>query len=411
VAQWTSTRLALRDLQREIARKRRRRLQVLAVLALLVAGVVTGYFNLPGRDGPGKEAVTATPKTEYALRTQETALLQVRGPAGDAVASALLAYDSASREAVVVLVPNRVAVDASAADSSLFGQTLRGDNGPARSRRTLSDLLGVAVDASWVLDQAAFSRLVGRVDGIKADVDIDIVSRKGGTQTVVVPKGKGRELDGPRALAVINYRPPGKDELAALPRIQLVLQAVLAKLPPGGSPVGDLAGALGDGSELSDTVKAPRILDGVRAQQGADRATFSTVPVLAETAGGQATYRVEPVATTRLVSQLLATAARVGRPAAGNRVLAIDGVGRPGFGPNVRDRIVPAGFVLVDTQLEKPQGRTRTTIIIFDTTSQSTIRASQLASALGLPKAPVQVSVRTQNIADLIVRVGSDFEP
>jgi len=410
-AEPTSARLAA-GVRHPITRKRRRRrIQMLAVLTVLVVGGSAGYLSLPGRDAPNRAGGATSPDAGFQLSTQEAALFQVRGPAGDAVASALVAHDDAKGHAAVVMVPNRVAVGELTAGGTLFGQTLRGEDGPARSRRALSDLIGVRLDDSWVLDQPAFARLVGRLGGITADVDADIVSAQGGAKAVAVPKGKARQLDGTRALAVLNYRPPGKDELASLPRVQEVLQAVLAKLPPSGPAVADLAAELGDGSQLSDILRVPKIAAGVRVQQDAGRVIFATVPVLAVAAGGELTYRVEPVATTRLVSQVLAGSARIGRAEQGYRVLAIDGVGRPRFGGTIRDRVVPAGFTLVDARKEKPAGRTQTVIVIFDTTSQSTIRASQLASALGLPDAAVRVSVRTQNIADLIVHVGSDFTP
>ena len=410
--QSTSTRLALRDIRRAVSRKRRRRrLQLLAVLTLLVVGGTAGYLNLPGREASSPAGGTASPSSGFQITTQRTVLFQVRGPAGDAVASALLAHDPGKHNAAVVVVPSRVAAPAETGDSTLFGQTLRGDNGPAQSRRALSDLLGVRIDDSWTLSQTAFSRLVTRVGGITLDVDVDILAQRAGTQKVVVSKGSDQQLDGARALSLINYRPAGKDELASLPRIHSVLQALFSKLPEGGSKVAELTGQLGNGSDLTDVLAVPRVVDGVRVEQDAGRATVSTVPVLAVGSGAGLTYRVEPQATTRLVTQVLAGSARIGKPEKGNRVLALDGVGRAGLGASIRNRITPAGFKLVDTRKETPGGRTQTIIFIFDTTSQSTIRASQLASALGLPKAPVQVAVRMQNIADLIVHVGSDFKP
>lgn len=405
------SRLVLRDIRRAAGRRRRkRRLQLLALLTLLLVGGTAGYFHLPGRGGATQARGTTNLSPSFHFATQGTAMLQVRGSAGDSVASALLADDPVHHTAAMIMIPNRVMTGTEPGRQTMFGQALQGSGGPVDSRRALSDLLGVRIDDSWMLDQTAFSRLVDRIGGITTDIDVDIVAQRGGKSAVVVPKGPHRKLDGAGAAAALSYRPAGKDELSSMARVQAVLRAVVAQLPAGGTKVADLAGALGSGSDVTDVLTVPRIVDGLRFEQAAGRATFSTLPVLAIGTGAGLTYRLEPVATTHLVGQVLAGSARIGRPELGNRVLAINGAGIPGFGSSVRDRITRAGFTLIDARKEATK-RTQTVIIIFDTTSQSTVRASQLASALGLPQAPVRVAERMQNIADLIVAVGSDFKP
>ena len=142
-----------------------------------------------------------------------------------------------------------------------------------------------------------------------------------------------------------------------------------------------------------------------------DRASFSTLPVLALDPAAPSTYRIEPDGVTRLVGQVLAGSSVIGRPDRGDRVLVIDGVGSPQVERGVRKRVTEQGFVFVDARPAASPGRKETIIVVFDTSSRSNVRASQLASALGLPQAKVEVSLRTQNIADLVVLVGSDFKP
>jgi hypothetical protein len=409
----TTTRLELKGVRRAITRSRRkrRRQQLLGVLvsAVLLLGVIGTVVYLTGHDRNGRDAIHTA--SAAGVRTQRTVLVQVRGPDGDAMASALLATDSQHKQAAVVLVPNQVVAQVPGSGVGAFGTAVGQPGGPALSRSTLADLLGVRVDASWVFDQAAFARLVDSIDGIKVDVDVDIIGKQGKDSVVLVPKGPAQQLNGAQAVAVLGYRAPGEAELTALPRFQRVLAAVLAKLPPGADALGILAGKLGSGSQMSSAGQVTDVLDSMRVAAAARQATFQIMPVLAVPAAGGTSYRIEAGGVTRLVNQLLAGSRLPGRFDQGNRVLVLDQVGTPGLGLKVRDKIVAASFVFVDARNQRPFGSKQTTIVIFDGTSKTRVRASQLATALGLPQAPIQVQPRAQNIADLIVFLGSDFQP
>jgi len=409
----TTTRLELKDVRRAIIRTKRkhRRQKVLGVLitVLLLAGLVGTVIYLTGHDRNGRDASKNT--SGAGVRTQHTVLLQVRAPDGSALSSALLAWDSQKKSAAVVLVPDRVVAQVPGSGAQPFGLAVDQPGGPAISRSTMADLLGVRVDASWVLDQAAFIHLVDALGGIKVDVDVDIIGKQGKDNVVLVPKGAAQQLNGVRALAVLSYRAPGEDELSTLPRFQHVLAGVLAELPSGTDALAALAGKIGKGSEISSTGTVTSLLDGVRTDAAAGRNVYQIMPVLTVDTGGAASYRIEPVGVTRMVNQVLAGSRLPGRFDKGNRVLVLNQVGTPGLGQAVRDKIVAADFVFVDARNQKPFGRTKTIIVVYDATPKTNVRASQLATALGLPQAPVQVGSRDQNIADVIVYLGSDFKP
>ncbi len=344
-------------------------------------------------------------------RTQRTLLIQVRGVGGDALASALLAADPRTQQAAVVLVPSRVVAEVPGSGPGPYGQALGRAGGAALSRSTLADLLGVTVDGSWVLDRPVLSALVDRVGGIDVDVDTDVIVTGAGGPVVAVPQGAGQRLSGAQALAVLNYRVPGEDELAALPRLQRVVLALLARLPAGSAALTRLLADLGPGSQVSDAAVATGVLDGTRRDVAADRATYQILPVLAVDGGGAATYRLDVAGVNALAARQLAASRLAGHAATGNRVLVLNQAGGVGLGQHIRDRIVSKGFVFVDSRNQTPFDRHRTVVVVFDTRPPTLAGAGRLAAALGLPAAPVQVSPRAQNIADLIVIVGTDFRP
>ncbi len=399
-------------MQRDLSRRGRIRLLrrvslVVLVLLLLGTAAVVGYqVTHHDRNGTGYR----TPSGPQP-RTQRTVLFQIRGADGDAVASALLAHDPTGRQGAVVLVPNRVVAQVPGSGAQPFGQAVGEPDGPKLSRSTLADLLGVRVDGSWVLDQGAFTRLIDALGGITADVDVDVIGKQGGSSVVLVPKGSRQQLTGSAALALLSYRAPGEDELQRLPRFQHVLEGLLAKLPATAAAFDSVTAALGKDSQVSDGRSVRQVLSGLRAGAGAASTSFQTMPVLSVDSGGEASYRLEPDGVARLVGDVLAASRLPGRADKGNRVLVLNGVGTPGIGQQVRDKIVPNDFVFVGSRNQAKFDQTVTVIVIFDTTSQSEVRASQLATALGLPRAQVQVDPRAQSIADLFVIVGSDFHP
>ncbi|MDQ6875309.1 MAG: LCP family protein [Actinomycetota bacterium] len=386
----TSGRVAVKEGQRRRTRDRRRRrlrrTAVLGVLLIVLGGVAAGYSVLHrDRNGRGYHLPVGPH-----LRTQRTLLFEVRDAHGAALCSAVLAHDPAQPRGAVVVVPSRVLTQLPGGGTQPFGDVLKRPDGPLAARQAVADLLGIRVDSSWVLDAPAFARLVDYLGGT-AGAD------------------PGQQLTGAQTLALLAPRGTGEDELARLPRVQQVLAAVLAKLPSSAEGVGRLADVLGTASQVSDALVMTSLLDGLRTDFAARRVSVATLPVLAVNSGGAQTFRLEIDGVTRLVGQALAGSALASHPSRGNRVLVINQAAASGTTQKVREKLVAAGFVVAGIRDQPPLDRPHTAVLVFDPASRT--RAGRLAAALGVPEAPVQVVVRAQSIADLIVLVGRDASP
>ena len=171
------------------AAARRRNLLVGGAVAAVLVLLVGGWLLLRGGGGDDVGTTGGGPPT------QKTLLVQVTGEDGTAAASALTGVTPSTDTGAVVLVPSRLLVDVAGTGDIPFGETatLAEPSAPAQA---LTDLVGVRVDDSWVLDRTALAALVDAVGGVDAAVDVDVVETdKDGSETVVVEAGN-QELDG-----------------------------------------------------------------------------------------------------------------------------------------------------------------------------------------------------------------------
>ena len=361
------------------------------VLLLFVTVVlVTGG----GDAGKGKNELT---------RTQRTLLLQVKDGAGAAMVSALLAHDSASGTGAVVLVPPQVLANVPGIGDLLFGRALQ-TGSVEGSRNALSDLMGVTIDGSWVLDGPTFERLVDREGGVTVDVDVTVVSGR----TVVLEPGS-QKLAGKLALQFATYLAAGEQEQTRLARVQSVLDGVLNALPGN---LTALLGGLGGGSQTTmKTADVAAVLSGLAKDDRANNLQYRSLPVIKIDAGtDEIRFRIDAVATTALVDELLAGSIPAGSRAEGNRVLVLNGVGTPGLGQQVRAKLVPAGFVFVGSRNADRFGFAESQVLVKDATTAGAELGARVAKALGLPASSVKSSRSIGTIADVVVLVGADFK-
>jgi hypothetical protein len=333
-------------------------------------------------------------------------LVQVRAADGGAAASVLLSTDATDTGGSAVLLPSRVIAAVPGGGQQPLGSVLSSHDGISLSRSTVSDLLGVRVDASWVLNPVGFVALVNAVGGITADVDVDVDTTVNGIP-VLVPQGERQKLDGMQAAAVLLYRPSSEDEIAAQPRVQHILDAVLGELPSG-TELDKLLAALPEGSRPGDPISD--YLEPLAQVSSAGLMLYQTLPIAPLDVDGRAIYRADSKGVAAMVKDSF-PASELATGQIGSRVLVLNATGAPGLGELVRDRIVPAGFGFAGSRNQTPFGQKTTVIVVFDSAPESLARGKRLATALGLPNAPVQVSDRAQSVADLLVVVGSDFRP
>ena len=380
-----------------LAEKRRRRKRntriaaAVAGLAVLVVAVVVVLGHTGG-----------TKKKGTAARTQRTVLMQVKGSDGQAIASALLAHDPAVTEGSVVLVPPQVIVAVPGAGSQQFGRALATSSARG-SRDALSDLMGVTVDGSWVLDPTTFDKLVDTLGGVQVDVDVTVLSGR----TVLLQPGH-QLVNGGRALAFATYLAPGEQEQSRLARLQSVVDGIVSALP---ADVRSLLGSLGRGSEVSVPLPVlSGLLSGLKADDGKDQLQYRSLPVIKVDAGTDETrFRVDVDGTRNLVDELLAASVPPGVRSAGNRVLVLNGVGTPGLGEKVRAKLVPAGFVFVGSRNANAFTYAKTQVLVKDATTQGAALGARVARALGVPASSVMASDQIGSIADVVVIVGRDF--
>lgn len=390
------SRVGARAELREKRRKQRRRLVsagAAAVAVLLVLVTVVLIKN----SGGGED------KADEAVRTQRTLLMQVKGPDGTAVASALMAHDPASDTGVVVLVPQQVLVNVPGGGNVPFGTALRTSN-PTGARNALSDLMGVTIDGSWVLDSATFSQLVDQSGGMQATVDVPVLSGR----TVLLQAG-AQHLSGAQALLFASYLAAGEQEQTRLTRLQTVIEGLLTSLPK--DPEG-LIKSLGGGSQPSQSAESVAdLLTGLRADDADDNLQYRSLPVIPIQAGNdEIRLRIDADAVRALVDDVLAQSIPEGSRAEGNRVLVLNGVGTPGLGQQVRAKLVPAGFVFVGSRNAPTFGYLTTQVLVPAATTEAAEIGARVARALGVPASSVKTSDQIGTIADVVVIVGKDFK-
>ena len=382
-------------------RRRRNRVRVVGALVTVLALLAAAFAVYLAKDAPEPPA-----RDQEAVRTQRTLLFQVQGPNGAAAASALLAHDPEEDEGSALLIPPQVLVTVPGRDQLQFGRALA--TVPAQgSRDALSDLIGVTVDGGWVVTTQVLAQLVDALGGVPVDVDVPVVQG----QTVVLSPG-AQNLNGAQATQFLLYLAPEEQEQARLARLQEVLDGLINVLP---RTVDELVAQLSTlGPRSISTFEPPALAEfllGLAADDEAGQLQYDSLPVIPiDPGGGVTAFRIDAPRLTTVVDRLLAESVPPGVREGGNRVLVLNGVGTPGLGEAVRAKIVPAGFVFVDSRNAPRFGYAQTQIFVREATPEAQALGERVAKAVGVPA----TSVAQQDfgtIADVVVLVGADFKP
>lgn len=395
------TRRAERRRAKQLQR-RRRGLAGGAVIALAAVALGTGIFAFAKHQ---RDKGTPEP-----ARTQRTLLFEIADSSGAMATGALLAYDKAAKTGAVVLLPSRVIAEVPGRGSAPFGQALS-LGGPRVSQEALADLMGITVDGSWVLTREAFASLVDRLGGVQVDVDTDVLANAAGGTKVVIVRAGAQRLAGTAAAAYATYLAAGEGELARLPRLQAVLDALaVSAKAKGRAAVMSAISGLGVGARLNRPVaEVADLLVGLPDAQ----VTEDTLPVHDIDTGGATAYGIDPEGLRTLVDNALAASVPASARDSHNRVLVQNGVGTPGIGESVRRRLDAAGFRY------RPGGnvpgftfRAKPSVVLISDASQDSIALGQrVARALGLPVSAVETDPQGQSVADVIVIIGADYKP
>ena len=370
---------------------------LVAVVALLATLVVRKAVEPDEPDAPRP-------------RTQVTLLMSVRAASGKAAASVLLAHDPESGQGSMAFIPPTVRVLAPAVGSGPFENVLA-LGGPKAARDAVAELLGVTVDHDWTLTTAALASLVDRVGTIQVDVDVDVLQPAGGGRSVVVLTAGSQKVDGARAAAYATYVAPDEDVLASLPRLQRVVEGILQALPERATLTTVLS-SLAAGSVTS--LDAPRLagfLEGLAEAREADQVGFATLPVVAiDTGGGVQQYTLDEVKAQELVRSTLAASVPEGRFAGDNRVILLNGIGRPGVTRSAQERLRPQGFDIVKIGNANRFDYETSVVLVKDATAESQALGEKVAKALQLPTTAVQIYGQANTVSDVIVILGADYK-
>lgn len=379
----------------------RRRLLVAGVIVLLVVVVAAWWFILrsPGGDDP-----TAGPSG------QRTLLIHAASADGTALSSALLGVEASGREGAVILIPSRLMVDVPRVGTAPFGEIASTPEENA-SADALSDLLGVRIDATWVLSPAALAALVERVGGIQADVDVE-VSTKGKNGEALTLQAGPQELNGSQAAAYATYSAEEEPEQARLARFNEVLSQVLRRLPDKRSELAVALAALDESRSSVPLVQLERTLLALHKASVRQRLLADVLPVdQTVTAGEPAAYELDVARAKDLLQLRFSSALVGGGPKEVVRVLVENGVGTPALSEAARARLVKARFGFLDGGQAPKLGVRKTRILIRDNSPQSIALGKQVAAALGVGAQPTESLDRERAGADVIVILGADFKP
>jgi hypothetical protein len=345
-------------------------------------------------------------------RSQSTVLFSLVGADGTAAASALLAHDSSEHQGVELLLPARTLSEVCGYGSQQLGQVIRLPDGQRLSAQAVGNMLGGAtVDGTWKLTTDELSRLVDIAGGVTVDVDTNVITKVGDRRVLYLQKGGGQHLTGAQAVRYATYTAGGEDSTGSLPRLQAVLDGLLAKLPADPAAAGRMLSSVAPAAGASI---GPKRLGELLTGLAADNKTPSGVlpivlPVQKIDSGGQPVFRVDEDKTRSFVLGNLGASLPASARVARTRVLIQNGVGTPGLVGPACQRLVAAGYTVVGSGNANSFDFNQSKVLVFDNSVASAELGNRVAQTLRLSGNDVAVSDEGQNVADVIVILGKDY--
>lgn len=318
----------------------------------------------------------------------------------------LLATSPDTGEGTIVLVPPNVVADVPGEGLFPLGDTFRSGQAPLLEL-TLANLLGLDLDGAAAISEQGWASLFTRMDGLTLDVPEQLVSvDDDGTRTIRFQPGV-QPLDGPRVAEYLTFREDGETELQRLPRVQLVLEAMLDRMAEDPTVLDDV---FGDGAPMIDTPDADAlrfILQSLATARAQGELEVRTLPVTAIGSGDDAAYRVEEDRVQALVEDRFAASRPTAGDQTGRRLQVLNGNGVPGIGSQVAEQLQPGGFRLVETGNAASFDVPETRIVVYDDSPEQLAVAREVQDLLGVGR--IEVSEVPVSVVDVTVIVGADF--
>ncbi len=379
----------------------------MAVVSVVLA--VIWVFTLgdddegPEEPGPATEvpaAVAGDPQPTLVLATfDETTTV-------GAELVMLLAVEPDADRGTIVLVPSNVVADVPGEGLFQLGETFREGQAPLLEL-TLSNLLGLDLDAAAAISEQGWSSLFTRMGGLTLDVPEQLVEvADDGTRSVRFQPGE-QPLDGPRVAEYLTFREEGEPQLDRLPRVQRVLEAMLDRIIEDPSA---LDAVFADGAPMVDAPDAEAlrfILVSLAEARDAGNLEVRTLPVTTIGTGEDASYRINDERVADLVEDQLAASRPTAGSQEGRRIQVLNGNGIPGIGSQVAEALQPGGFRLVETGNAASFDVPRTRIIVYEDTAEQLALAQEAQQLLGVGE--IEVSEVPVSVVDITIIVGQDF--
>jgi hypothetical protein len=376
----------------------RRRTKVVAAVAaaavVLGAGAVFFRHQVAGH----RPVVAAAPH-------MSTVLVALESGSNSLVGANLIASEGSKTQEI--LLPGGLLVDVPGQGSVTLAQSPA--SGPTAAAAAIENALQVRIDSTWTLTPATIAALVNAEGGVDVTLTADILPTDGSANIGI---GAGNShLNGAQAAALAQALGATEPEVSRLARQQILLAAILTKLPANPTQLAALIPA----DQLNGTLtpaSLATVLESVRSTVVNGSAGSTVIPTQTIDSGsGTPAYGLDEDATATLVANSLAPA-QLPVPAGGRaHVLVQNGVGTPGLGDDARAQLVARGYIFRTGGNTTSFGTGPSVVLIPDATAPSRALGSRIAQLLGLPATAVQLDSNPTTVADAVVILGSDYKP
>jgi len=384
VASWRSFVHAKAE-RRVRRRKARTRIRAGLAVPVLLAALLAWH--------PWSRGSALDPADE-ALGGQFTALVQLRVPDASAVVGALASHDREVDRGSLLVVPADLSV-AVAGESRLPVADALAKAGPSLTRDALADVLGVRIDASWVLDRPTFVQVVDRVGGLELEV-----ARPGFTAGQEVVHAGRQGLTGAQAHDYATYLAPGEPEGARSGRVGAVLGALVAAMPASYEATRQMLDDLGVlGGAGLPSARLAALLSGLSRDLAAERARIGALPL--RSGGALDLPRAAP-----MLGDLATGGSRGGQHVTPRVIVRFAGAD-PEHEVDVRALLLNAGYRYIDGG-SSPRAE-KTAVLV----RERGVRAvgDSVALTLGLEPDVVQVTADLPATVDVLVLLARGYQP
>lgn len=318
--------------------------------------------------------------------------------------AALLIVDPPAERSAVMYVPSLTAAEVPGRGPRALADAYA-TGGISLLRLSAENLLGVRVDRHLELSDRDALALLRGIAPLQVDVpgEVRVPSDEGDTE-IVFPAGmQGLEAD---ELVSLLYRTGEEgDPISLGPRHLAVWTSMFRAAAEDPERIEAALGNAVPAFRRSDD--EPEEIVGFLAsflEERSNPPALRSLPVSPLEVPGDSLYVAEEDEVEAFVTDLAGEDLAFGEL---TRVQILNGVGRPGLGQDVAERLIGKGFKVSLTGNARSLDHRATLIITYDPSSEGQARAARAQELLGVGE--VQVSVQEQGIVDLTIVIGRDF--